>query len=29
MAADRDREREAMEWIEGVIGDLADDSEAN
>jgi len=29
MAADRDREREATEWIEGVVGDLADDSEAD
>ena len=25
MAADEAHEREAMEWIEGVVGDVADD----
>lgn len=25
MAADEEREREAEEWIEGLIGDVADD----
>lgn len=25
MAADEEHEREAMEWIEGVVGDVADD----
>jgi len=25
MAADEEREREAMEWSEGLIGDVADD----
>lgn len=25
MAADEEAEREALEWIEGVIGDVADD----
>jgi hypothetical protein len=25
MAADEEREREAMEWSEGLIGDIADD----
>ncbi len=27
MAADTEAEAEALEWIEGVIGDVADDSE--
>jgi hypothetical protein len=27
MAADEEYEREAMEWIEGVVGDVADDPE--
>jgi hypothetical protein len=25
MAADEEHEREAMEWIEGVVGDVADE----
>ncbi len=25
MAADEDREREATEWVEGVVGDVADE----
>jgi len=25
MAADEEREREAIEWIEGVVGDVADE----
>jgi len=25
MAADEEREREAMEWIEGLVGDVADE----
>jgi predicted CopG family antitoxin len=26
MAADEEREREALEWAEGLIGDIADES---
>ncbi len=26
MGADEEREREAVEWVEGVVGDVADES---